>query len=293
MKHFFLFFFAFTVFATPGTASIWDDQDTLSQNRIDQNGLKQGHWIFWGRMKKLPGYGDNDKVEEGDFVDSRKTGKWTKYYPSGTVKDVVEYKNGRPNGYYINYYANGKIQEEGNWVNNKNVGQFKRYHENGKPAQEFFFNDLGKREGVQKYYYEDGTLMIEGSWNNGKESGIIKEYYENGDLKAEKSFANGTLDAANSKVFEPRKPIVSKPEKVKKSPPVTATKSDVSLSGVFNGNGQAKLFNANRQLSKDGVFENYKLIDGKEYIYDKNGILKRIAIYKDGNYVGDGVIEEK
>jgi antitoxin component YwqK of YwqJK toxin-antitoxin module len=268
------------------------NQDTI--NLIDANNLKQGHWIFFGRMKKLPNYADDAKVEEGKFVDSKKTGKWIKYFPSGKVENEITFQNGRPNGYYINYYENGKVQEEGTWVNNKQVGNFKRYHENGVVSQEFKFNEGGKREGMQKYYYENGQLMIEGEFVDGKEAGVIKEYYENGDLKAEKVFNGGSLDVAATKVYEPKKPIaVKKEEPIKDAPPapVVTKSSEVSLSGVFNGNGYAKLFNANRQVSKDGTFLNYKLIDGKEYIYDKNGILQKIQIYKDGKYVGDGVIE--
>lgn len=34
-------------------------------------------------------------------------------------------------------------------------------------------------------------------------------------------------------------------------------------------------------------------MDGKWFKYDENGILIRIEIYKDGRYIGDGVIDEK
>ena len=34
------------------------------------------------------------------------------------------------------------------------------------------------------------------------------------------------------------------------------------------------------------------MIEGKLYYYNSDGILTRIAIYKDGKYVGDAVSEE-
>ena len=272
------------------------NQDTI--NFVDANNLKQGYWIFFGRMKKLPEYKDDQKVEEGKFTDSRKVGIWKKYFPNGNVNHQITYENGRPNGYYINYYEDGTLQEEGNWVNNKQIGKFKRFHENGKLSQDFNFNETGKREGVQKYFHENGKIMIEGSWNQGKESGVVKEYYENGDLKSEKVYNNGSFDAAASKTFEPVKPLPKPVEKIPENPtgtttpPVVKAGESLNLGGVFNGDGKAVLFNKNKQVAKDGVFQKYKLIDGKEFIYNSDGILQRIAIYKNGIYVGDGLIEK-
>jgi antitoxin component YwqK of YwqJK toxin-antitoxin module len=51
------------------------------------------------------------------------------------------------------------------------------------------------------------------------------------------------------------------------------------------------LYNKNRQISKDGIFKDNRLMEGKAYIYDENGILIRIAIFKNGIYVGDAPIE--
>lgn len=292
MKHFSLIL-VFIFFKLSISQSFAYNQDSL--NQIDANNLKQGYWVFFGKMKKLPGYADEAKVEEGKFEDSKKMGLWKKYFPTGSIESEVTYKNNRPNGTYVTYYPNGKVQEEATWVNNKQTGTFKRYYENGNVQQEFKMNDLGKREGVQKFFYENGEIMMEGDWQDGKESGIIKEYYENGDIKAEKNFANGTLDAASTKVYEPKKPLPKeKPEELPQpAQPVIVQAGEAVNTGTFNGTGYAKLFDANKQVSKDGVFKNYKLMDGKHYQYDKNGIIQKVAIYKDGRYVGDGVLEQK
>src|ERR1041385_6885533 len=55
----------------------------------------------------------------------------------------------------------------------------------------------------------------------------------------------------------------------------------------------AKLYNSKRQIVKDGVFKKDSLITGKEYVYDKNGLLIEIKIFKDCKYDGDDPIEEK
>ena len=41
--------------------------DTL--NQVDPTGLKQGYWIVYNSIKKLPSYPPEAKVEEGKFAD--------------------------------------------------------------------------------------------------------------------------------------------------------------------------------------------------------------------------------
>jgi antitoxin component YwqK of YwqJK toxin-antitoxin module len=266
--------------------------DTI--NRIDANNLKQGFWKIFNRTKNLPGYDPDQVVEEGPYKNSRKDGLWRRFFPNGKVKDEITYVNSRPNGYYKTYYENGQVQEEGTWKSNRNIGAFKRYYENGQVQQDFNFNNSGKREGKQVYYYENGQVMIEGEWSAGKESGIIKEYYENGDLKAEKAFVDGGLDVANTKTYEPKNPIEKKDE-LADAPVkiVKVSKDEMPNIGVFDGNGYHKMYNQNKQLSKDGYFKNYRLMDGKWYKYDENGILINIEKYEKGRYVGDVPIEEE
>jgi len=272
--------------------------DTL--NATDATGKRQGKWIILNKMLEKPKqeYKPEQKVEEGKYVDNKKTGKWLEYFPNSVLKSKITYENNRPNGYAIMYHDNGKIREEGLWKNNRWVGEYKLYYENGEVQQEFLFNEAGKRAGPQKYYYENGQIMIEGNWNNGKEAGLVKEYYENGDVKSEKYFNDGNIDASKTKLYEPKKPIADKKTgndvEVKATPAITVNPVvDKPNQGVFNGEGYHKLFNANKQVSKDGYFSKFKLVDGKVYHYNRDGILTRIAMYKEGKYVGDGVIEEK
>jgi hypothetical protein len=137
--------------------------------------------------------------------------------------------------------------------------------------------------------------MIEGNWNGGKEQGVVKEYYENGDIREERTFNDGNIDSAATQKFEPKKPVVVKTVEEKKvSPPVVPEKTEKdNLGKPFNGEGYWKLYNHNRQVSKDGTFHNYKLTDGKVYFYNTDGILTRIAIYKESRYIGDAVMEDQ
>lgn len=270
-------------------------KDTL--NLTDAQGKKQGKWIIRGKHKPGTCYQPDQKIEEGRYSDNRKTGIWIEYYCNSNMKNKLTFVNGRPDGYAIMYHENGKISEEGNWKANRWVGNYKLYHENGQVQHEFVFNQNGKRDGQQKYYYENGQIAVEGNFVNGKENGIIKEYYENGDQKAEKNFADGSVDVNSIKEFQPKKPLVKKSDvPADNAPKVVISKDEkpneaVATKGPMILNGQHTLYNRNKQITKDGVFKDNRLMDGKAYIYDDNGILSRIAVYKNGVYVGDTQVE--
>jgi len=286
------------VWARPG-----DGPDTQKQY-TDANGLKQGYWIIKGADKKLPGYSLDAKVEEGNYKDNLKQGIWIQYFPGGALKNKVTFKDNRPEGYTISFFENGKTQEEGIWKNNRWVGDYKLCYENGTVQHQFHFNDNGKRDGNQKYFYPNGQLMIDGSWTGGKQSGQTTEYYDDGKIKAKENFNNGQLDQATTQTFQPanateaKAPDVTATAAAKDAPKttVTAVKADEKPNlpeKTFDGEGYWKLYNKNKQIAKDGNFHSGQLMDGKEYIYNKDGILQRIAMYKFGTYQGDAPITDE
>jgi antitoxin component YwqK of YwqJK toxin-antitoxin module len=263
------------------------DGDTV--NVIDENNLKQGFWKIFGKTKKVPGYEPDQVIEQGKFGNSRKQGIWTKFFASGKTKSEIEFKNSRPNGSYRTYFENGQIEEEGSWKNNRNTSSFKRYYENGQISQNFAFNPSGKRDGKQIYFYENGQVMIEADIASGKEE-FVKEFYEDGSVKSEKNFVDGKLDAASTKIYESKNPIKDRDAEELKKAPIEIVKveaSEKSNIGGFNGEGQHKMYNANREISKDGFFKDYRLMDGLHYQYDSNGILIKVKRYKNGRYIGD------
>jgi antitoxin component YwqK of YwqJK toxin-antitoxin module len=265
------------------------DGDTI--NRIDENNLKQGFWKIFGNMRKLKEYEPTQVIEQGKYANSRKQGLWTKFFSSGKTKSEIEYKNSRPNGAYRTYFENGQIEEEGSWKNNRNTSNFKRYYENGQVSQQFAFNPTGKRDGRQIYFYENGQVMIEADIEAGKEK-FVKEFYEDGSIKAEKNFIDGKLDVANTKVYESAEPIKEKkPEGVIQV--VTVSKDEYVNSGDFKGDGKYKMYNADRQISKDGLFQAYRFMEGKQYIYNDNGILTQVKLFKDGRYIGDAPLPKE
>lgn len=126
--------------------------------------------------------------------------------------------------------------------------------------------------------------------DGGKEK-FVKEFYEDGSVKAEKAYVDGKLDVANTKVYESKTPVKDKkPEGVVEI--VKVSKDEYVNSGDFKGDGKYKMYNADRQISKDGFFKKYRLMDGKQFIYNGNGILTQIKLFKDGRYIGDAPLPE-
>lgn len=264
-------------------------------NLVDDNNLKQGHWVITNEEKKLPGYAPNQVVEEGRYKDNRKSGKWYFYFSNDKVKQILTYNNNRPNGYAVFYYKNGNKREEGIWKNNRWVGEYKYYYENGNLKNHWNYNENGQRTGVQKYFHENGKLMIEGEWTNGKESGYIKEYYENGAKKSERFFNDGKLEPEKTVNFEP------KPEPETTEDTATAKANESSKDSdfkwgerpdekttdqtPFDGNGYYELKNKNGQVVRKGEFENGYLINGEVYQYTADGKIFRTTYYKEGRVI--------
>jgi antitoxin component YwqK of YwqJK toxin-antitoxin module len=305
MKNIYLLFIFISVglYAQPQSYRISpiNGKDTI--NYVDALGKKQRKWIVFGADKPNGCYTTDGKVEEGIYTDNKKIGKWTEYFCNGNLKSRIEFQNGRPDGYAIMYNENGKISEEGTWKNNRWVGPYKLYYENGNVQHEFNFNSNGKREGDQVYRYESGEVMIKGSWVSGKENGTVTEFYQDGSVKKTVAYNNGEADVASIKEFEEpkdNKVAVTKEKEIKGAPKkgdVVVKKDEEVDPGQKKTNGPIILNGyhttyVHKMISKQGSFTENVLMDGKAYFYDDNGILKRIAVYKEGRYVGDAPIED-
>jgi len=291
------FFVSLYVFAQTKTFELRGISGKDTVNVTDALGKKQGKWVVKSKHRQNTCFSAEQKLEEGMYVDNRKVGRWFEYYCNGNLRSLIHFQNGKPDGYAIMYHENGKISEEGIWKNNRWTGPYKLYYENGQPQHEFNFNTNGKREGPVKYFYENGQLALEGNFVNGKEAGEIREYHENGDLKAKKTFNDGVVDVASIKEFEVKKPMPKvKDDTIDKTPKVVLKEDEKPNNVVTKGpiilNGQHITYNKNKQISKDGIFKNNQLMEGKSYVYDEDGILQRISVYKNGHYVGDAPIEK-
>jgi antitoxin component YwqK of YwqJK toxin-antitoxin module len=257
-------------------------------NKKDTEGRKQGRWIYFGKDRPQEGYPADGKIEEGDYKDDRKEGKWIKYHNDGeTPKLVGEYVNNRPQGPYVKYFANGKVKEQGTFVRNLYQDSLKRFHENGKVEYQAKYNESGKEQGSVKYFYPNGQVEFEYTANDGKPSGKAVRYYENGDVKEIIFYnAEGSVEKSEQKeMVNPAVKVVDPGISKETAPKVSAPKTK---GAKFQPNGYNKIYNNNDEIWQDGNFKNGLLWDGKVYEYDRDGILLKVKVYKNGLYHSDG-----
>ena len=279
-----IFSFLLLVFSLSNT-SYGLNNDTL--NKVNpQNGRKTGYWIITGNISKQKGFAPNDKVEEGTYINSRKNGKWIKYWPNGAVRSKVNYKYGRTIGPYITYFQNGKIEEKGTVNAGLLTGSYELYWPNGQIRQSKKFNSSGKTEGKVEFFYANGKKEVSFNTVNGQENGGAIWYYENGDKKKEVIFENGS--SLSTKKYKAIKPIVEfKDPMIEKGP---------KLKGVFNSaqkqlrDGYGKTYDNNTNLLMDGEFKDGRLYNGRYYLYDEYGLLEKIKVFKNGVFVGNGIL---
>ena len=265
-----------------------------SINQYDENGLKTGFWVIKGHMVNATKYKPDQKIEEGHYVASKREGLWRKYHTNGKLKSEITYEHNRPNGPYKLYYPSGTLEEDGNWVRERNTGDFKRYHPNGTLSQDFTFEDNGLRTGTQRYYYENGNLEMEVEIYKGVEEGTMKRYYPNGDLMEVKELHNGVVKKGTIQKFKQKdqsEPEIERPAAVEVKHSVRNTEDKPNLA-VFKFNGRNTLYNTNRQVTQVGEFREGRLWNGTWKRYDKNGLLQKIEVYKEGEYIGNKPIPE-
>jgi predicted sulfurtransferase len=53
-------------------------------------------------------------------------------------------------------------------------------------------------------------------------------------------------------------------------------------------NGYNKVYNLNDEIWQDGDFRSGALWNGKLYVYDEDGILLKVRVFKNGYYNSDG-----
>lgn len=264
-----------------------NDQDG-NVNKSNDKG-KQGKWIYYGKDRPESGVPTDGKVEEGTYKDDRKEGIWIKYHNDGiTPKLKGEYENNRPKGGFTRYHANGKIKEIGNFEKNQYHDSLKRFRENGKLEYEAIYNEIGKEEGKVKYYYANGQVEFEYVAKNGTPVGKAVRYYENGDVKEIIEYgADGSVtNSVEKPMVNPDVKVIDPGASKEKAPAISGTPK--TKGAKFLPNGYNKVYNEDDEIWQDGIFKDGKLWDGKVYVYDKDGILLKVKVYKSGLYHSDG-----
>jgi len=119
-----------------------------AQNKIDNKGRRQGHWIKTDK--------DGSRIFEGTFVDGKETG-------------VFNY-----------YYSNGKLKIRNTFSDPGRYCKHEAFDENGRLLATGFYNQKN-RDSVWNFYNEEGRLVKTASYKMGIKHGTHIVFTSKGD----------------------------------------------------------------------------------------------------------------
>ena len=256
-------------------------------NQKSADGKKQGKWIVYGKDRPEEGFPANGKIEEGEYQTCPRENTWIKYHKDGTTPRLIgQYQNNRPNGRYSMFHTNGKLAEKGSFVDGKYRDTIQRFHSDGQMSYQSIFKN-GKENGKVVYYFNNGKIDFEYTSQEGVAVGKAVRYYPNGDIREILEFdSNGTVKNREIKEIKSAK----EPDVAVKNTKDISVKinNPIVKGGKFQPNGYNKVYNTDDEIWQDGDFKDGRLFNGKVYVYDRDGILLKVKVYKDGYYHSDG-----
>jgi len=91
------------------------------------------------------------------FRDGRPDGEFRVYWPDGSLRSVMVYREGMPMD-LRKWHANGKVSSEGRFAGGQRAGAWKDYWDNGKPREEARYEG-GLLHGERLFYDAKGGLL--------------------------------------------------------------------------------------------------------------------------------------
>ncbi len=169
-------------------------------NQTDELGRKQGLWVK---------YKDGVKFYEGSFKDDQPEGEFKRYYRSGRLSSLSEFREDGNRCYAEFYYDKRKnpIKAKGIYIDQQKDSVWLYYNEEGILVNEESFS-LGVADGWWKLYNYFGALVKETPYKIGRINGMQKEYFEMGGLLRTMTFEMDSLQGDFMVYFPNEKPRI-------------------------------------------------------------------------------------
>jgi uncharacterized protein len=175
-----------------------------------ENFMLNGSWKFYDETGKIvldinyeqnlkngtrTTYMENEKIVE-NFEKDIKQGFTYIYYPNGSLKRDIFFRDGLEEGYAREYDEDGLVialyqYRKGFLINREIINRL---------------NSAGNKQGVWMYFHENGNIRRTEEWRNGLLNGFVKEFDMNGNLKNIAKYIQGEMqvDAEELKNYELR-----------------------------------------------------------------------------------------
>ncbi len=170
----------------------------LGEGLFDAAGRRTGEWKLYDVYLEY-------FYAIGNYSEGKLDGKWTYYYPDGTLEMVGYFNRDKPDREWVWYYQTGIKKREEAYLMGKLEGPYVEYDsvENVILKGEYFDDvrvgewfygvgdmieegnyELGEKDGEWKHYYaENGKIRFVGKFRKGDPDGTHKWYYPNGNVE--------------------------------------------------------------------------------------------------------------
>lgn len=158
-----------------------------AQNKVDENGLKQGVWkktYPWGATRY-----------EGAFEDDNEVGLFRFYDQNGKILSERKYETPGGVSNAVIYMPNGSVEAIGKFDGKKKIGEWKYFSTRGYLVSTDYYVD-GLKEGPESFFYADSTLAEIVHWKAGEKNGEWNKYTEFSKTILKANFSNGQLHGA-------------------------------------------------------------------------------------------------
>lgn len=311
MKKRIKYYFLFIYFSLASLLSFSQPQQNVNPNGYNKFFYEKGKISSEGMMRdgKPDGYwktySPNGKIKsEGNRKNYELDSLWKFYNAEGKLLTEITYRNGKKEGIKRSWDAEGYILSEENYVADVKQGIYLSFfppedsaNTKGKIKIKTPF-DKGKENGVAFEYDKQGNIitMWEYSYGvlrkqeqinrvdkTGEKQGVWKDFYPNGKVKSETGYINGKKSGYSKTFLEDGS--LGNIEKyvgdsLQKDTPELSTKLEVRNEYYEDGT-----------IKKTGTYL-YGIAEGTHKEYSREGKIISGKIYREGNLIGEGLIDE-
>lgn len=295
-----------TLFTFSTLISVFAASSAQRINRLNANGEREGWWVVAADNDPISPNEDTKKYKEGNYRNGRRVGVWVTYYEDGVTPRLIgEYADNRPAGTYFKFDRKGSLVQASSvprripasqaLVTSNRLYSCKMMFSQREiiAGQVFFANRLFKKDLAVQFWMtasmehtESESKLVDYSWLNANYTNILTAYTA---IRTPKKMRLEPLMAETVSAPVQQNAPAANRGLAYYHPPVLRSPR-VAKGLTFQPNGLNKVYTENSEIWMDGYFIKGQLYNGKVFVYDRDGVLLKVRVYKDGVYDSDGVL---